>query len=256
MKNENEKIIQFGNSLNPNGNLNNNTNQPNMNEQNNSIPSDNQNFTMNNQQIINQENINTQGEPNKNINQPTYSNYSQENLNNFNNNIISNNNDKKKKSNTKVTIIIIVAVLVIYILFRLITSLTSYNAVNSVIDNTRASSFVSDAKSYVQNARFIVGNEEASGKLKYSPSCSIDNSASKIILKEIVSNSGNMSSTSPFGKKYDLDSSFIKVISKITNNSCDYEYYIYLTDGTYSIGTPSNPILYNDLNSNNIKKEK
>ena len=73
MNNQNEnknKTIQFGNSLNPNANLNNNnTNQPNMNGQYNSMANGNQNFTISSQQVINQENINTQSKINQNVSQ-------------------------------------------------------------------------------------------------------------------------------------------------------------------------------------------
>lgn len=255
-QNENEnRTIQFGNSLNPNANLNNNnTNSTNMNGQYNSMANGNQNFTMNSQQVIKQENINTQAPINQSVSQQNSYNYSQENLNNNNNNVVSSNDNKKQKSNVKIIIIIVVIVLVIYALFRLATFLISFKTVNSVLDNTRTSAFVSSAKSYIEYAKSLVQIDEVNGNAKYAPSCVINNSTSKITLNEISSNKGNILGASPFGGTYDFDSSYVKVTSKVNNNSCDYEYSIYLTDGTYSIGTSSNPILYSDLSSNSVKK--
>ena len=260
MNNQNEsenKTMQFGNSLNSNANLNNNTNQVNMNGIYNSVSNNNQNLTMNNQQIPNQANTNVQSPINQNVGQQNSYNYLQGNSNTSNNNVVFNNDNKKPKSNMKLIIIIVIVILAIYALFRLVTFFISFKAVNSVLDNTRSYAFVSDAKSYIEYAKSLVMSDEASlilgGTPKYAPSCTTNNSTSKITINEISSNNGNLSNTSPFGGNYDFNSSYVKITSILDNGNCDFEYSIYLTDGTYSIGTSNNPIIYNDLNFNSVK---
>lgn len=236
MNNENDnRTIQFGNSINPNSNSN--VNQSNMNLQNGSIQNSqnyNQQSMLNNQQVGNPTNVNSSV--------------------NYNN-----NENTSKKSNTKLIIIIVIAIVAVIILIRVVGFFLAYSGVNSVVDSTRSSAFVSDAKSYLEYARSLVRTDEANslfgGTIKYAPSCyNSNNNISKITLNEISSNTSGASTVSPFGGSYDLYSSYVQVAAELTNNECKYIYSIYITDGNYSIGSPNNPINYDKLSVSDVKK--
>ena len=264
MNNQNEndnRTIQFGNSINPNSNSN--VNQSNINLQNEAILN-NQNY--NQQSMMNAQQVNNQTNTNPTYNQSyeqqnMVNNIQQENLNNNVNSSVdyNNNNNTPKKSNIKLIIIIVIAVVALFGLVRLVGLFLSYQGINSVLDDTRKTTFVSDAKSYLESARSLVlsdtTNSLLGGSTKYAPSCyNGNNNISKIPLNDISSNRGGSSTVSPFSGSYDLNSSYVQVVAYIKNNECKYIYSIYITDGTYSIGSSSNPVEYDKLTVSGVKK--
>ena len=117
----------------------------------------------------------------------------------------------------------------------------------------------SDAKSYLEYARNLVRTDETNsllgGTVKYAPSCFNESKkVSKITFNEISSNTSESSIVSPFGGSYDLNSSYVQVVADLKNNECKYIYSIYITDGTYSIGSPSSPVEYDKLSVSDVKK--
>ena len=60
---------------------------------------------------------------------------------------------------------------------------------------------------------------------------------------------------SSFGKPFDVNTSYVKVVAKKENNVCKYIYSIYLTDGTYSLGSPNNPVELSQIKTTNREKK-
>lgn len=265
MNNQNEndnRTIQFGNSINPNSNSN--ANQPNMNLQNGTIqnsPNYNQQPMINNQQVGNPTNVNPTYNPSYEQQNVVNNNIQQENINNNVNSSVNYNNSENtpKKSNTKLIIIIVIAVVALFGLIRVVGLILAQQGITSVLDNTRTSAFVSDAKSYLESARSLVlsdaTNSLLGGSIKYAPSCfDASKKVSKITFNDISSNTSGISTVSPFGESYDLNSSYVQVVADLKNNECKYIYSIYITDGTYSIGSPSSPVEYDKLSVSDVKK--
>lgn len=251
----NQQPIQFGNSLSGNNNFN-NSNQINGINQNNSYNA-NMNYGVPNYQNPNPEVGNNQSnnnfsnfQPQNQINQNNYQEFSK-----INNGPIGNSNNLENKPKKKNKFLILVLVIVIiYILFQVITLMISSKGVNSQLDNTRKSAFLSSARSYISNAKFLV-NDDIKGK--YKPECTI-NDFKYISLADLTSDS-----KSPFGAYYQIGLKYNKGLDSIPtdsyikietiNNNCDYEYSIYLTDGKHKIGTSSTPILETELDILDVK---
>ena len=164
------------------------------------------------------------------------------------------NNSKKIDKKTK----IIIAIVVIIIIAPVLIYLISRFVINNTNDNSNAEEFVLDAKSYVISAEEIVNSEGMSSLFgdsenKYSPKCNSNNEEKNIKLIDII-NYGALDFSGPYGSYYDVNNSFVKVKAIFSEGTCDYKYYIYLTDGTYSIGTSSNPIIIDDVTTKSIKK--
>ena len=128
-------------------------------------------------------------------------------------------------------------------------------------NNKNDLTFVSNAKSYVIAAEALVDSDGVSSlfgssEKKYAPTCNSNNDdeTNIKIIDIITENYGTLDFDGPYGTYYDVNNSYVKVKAIYTNGTCDYEYYIYLTDGTHSIGTPSNPILIDNVTTKSIKK--
>ncbi len=61
---------------------------------------------------------------------------------------------------------------------------------------------------------------------------------------------------SPFGNKYDFTNSYVFIEYEPNDTSCNYEYYIYLTDGKYSTGLVDNPASSDEIESLSFKITK
>jgi len=227
-ENNQEPVINFGNSI--NGNVN---TQPQS-----TIQPNNQNITMqslNNGQSMNIPPMNTPP-----MNTPPMNNETNFQV-----------DEQKTKKNRKI-IIIIVVIIVVIVLYWIFSFVLSMFSTTNMLDNTRKSAFMRDAQSYLSYAKNLVREDETNalfGKTtKYIPEC-INNNSKKINIELIPSSN----SKSPFGGEY-LSSSYVEVLAiKNNNNSCDYEYFIYLTDGEHSIGSSSSPIKENNLSVNDVK---
>ena len=293
MDNQNkDEIIQFGNTLNPNhdnnvkfndlSNNNSNSQVSNNSQQVNQnintqiqqpIPNSNQsvNYNMNNQisnnsQQINQS-VNTQvGQPIPNSNQTEHNT----NIVTINNQEVVNLDDYKednrfrakvkeetkeekqnKKNAIKTIMVIVILVLIVFGIIKIANIFLSNNA----IDNKNSLTFVSNAESFITDAKSLVRKDELTSKdFNYAPSCTDENKKETIIyLSKILSNI-NDNKISPFGGEYNLDKSYVKVVAKQKNSSCEYNYYIYLTDNNYYIGSENNPVLLTNLTKDEVKK--
>ncbi len=160
--------------------------------------------------------------------------------------------EKQNKKNAKITVaVIIVLILIIFGIMTLANKFLS----NSAIDNKNSLTFVSNAESFITDAKSLVRKDELSSKdFNYAPSCTDENKKETIIyLSKILSNI-NDNKISPFGGEYNVDKSYVKVVAKQKNSSCEYDYYIYLTDNNYYIGSGDNPILSTNLTKDEVKK--
>ena len=175
----------------------------------------------------------------------------------------------KKKNSKGFTLVELLAVIVV---LAIVMGLAVVG-IGSVLDNTRKSAFAADAKSYLEGARSLVNSEQANLLLnpaattQATPNCRVGatttsttyvagaNANASYLKKEvklsaIVLESGGKS---PYGANYDKNNSKVEVRlygvtvgsdNKITvcPTTSTYKYYIYITDGTHSIGTSSNLI--------------
>ncbi len=218
-----------------------NNNQFGMNSTNNQMNSNN----FNQNESFNQPEQPTNFGQNQN-NQPNNSN---QNMNTFNEQPTHNNNTSKNKT------FLIIGVIVIIVIIGAILLFSIFNG-----NSKNASTYVKDAKSIINGAEALVDYDSTSSVLnsttsKYAPICSTYNiqSTEKTITLSDIINEGYFSNNSNIS--YDLNSSFVKVKAVISQEKgCNYEYYIYLTDGIYSIGTPSNPILKDNITNKSVTK--
>ncbi len=175
----------------------------------------------------------------------------QMNSNNFSTNMNTqstmpvNNNSKKGDKKTKLIIIIVALIIIIPILGILISKFM----VGSIFNDTTKKVFVDDANIILDTAHMLVTNDFSNflEETSYAPKCQTGGDETTIPFS-------NFTEITNFTINYNEDS-FVKVKS-IDNDTgiCNYEYYIYLTDGTYSIGTTSNPVSENDLTIKSVKK--
>ena len=170
-------------------------------------------------------------------------------------------NLKNKKGFTLVELLAVIVVLAIVMGLAVV-------GITSVLDSTRKSAFAADAKSYIEGAHALVRADEATvlmgGTGTYTPPCSKDyikpdpehnvtgyqgnDNIKDITIPNIKLDSGGKS---PYGSEYST-SSFVRVYSWYQGGNCFYEYAVYLTDGTFSIGTDTNPVAEKSVNSNSV----
>lgn len=203
---------------------------------------------MNNENGFNNFNTNNNQNSNNGYNQfyPT----GNDNQNNQGQPIYNQNVNNRKKKNNPLKIILIV-LLIIVLLISLIFFIVPVIASN----HSNANKFKATAKLYIASAKWLVATDFSNmiydGTSVYYPLCTNNGNSKNITLREIIN--GNIKSSyntiSPYGGNININSSYVKITSKVDNDtdSCDFEYAIYLTDDTHSIGTPTNPIAENDI---------
>lgn len=147
---------------------------------------------------------------------------------------------KKKAKLSIPSLILSIIVLAIYI----ISFVLAFNTVNDYLDRTKASIFKDAAIGFAMQAR-------QDALINKTISC--DDESLKSI-KGTLPELANGGKISPFGGNYDRNSSYVIVEASEVNGTCQYKASIYLTDGVYSLGTSSNPVLESEINSTNIKK--
>jgi len=173
--------------------------------------------------------------------------------NQVNNSSELNMNNRPKKRNKILTIVFVI--IGIFVLIQIGIISISINQTTNKFETTRKSTFISSAKSYVNIARSLIMNDNSGA---YKPDCVI-NDVKYISLADLNSNY-----SSPFGGYFKTGLKYNKSLDNIPNesyikvqtidNNCKYEYYIYLTDGTYNIGTRTSPISYEKLDISDVKK--
>ena len=173
-------------------------------------------------------------------------------------------NLKNKKGFTLVELLAVIVVLAIVMSLAVVS-------ITGVVDDTRKKAFVDDAKSFLDGAHQLVTNSlsDIGGDVTagYAPQCKGISGGGTgvsdtryIPISTINLDRGGINS--PYNNKYDKGElkapvkpstenavpakiqSYVKVTAYITDAttvSCEYHYYIYLTDGVYSIGTSSSP---------------
>lgn len=266
MNDNNNNVIQFENNLNPNSNNQNSKLSQFSNEINNNVQQE-QKISQNNIQsnVTNNDYIQPINTMNTNSNQgtqninPATEQYSNDNNQGIQSNPINNNldNNTNKKKNNKKIIIIVCVILGIVLLCFFSSFVLSFTQINSTIDKARESSFKSEAESILEAARNNINSDDLISVIdkkqsKYNLYCDGENEKQvKLKLTELQ----NAISKSPFGNNYDVNNSYVKVVAKTENNICRYIYSIYLTDGTYSIGSPNNPVDWNAIKTTNIIKK-
>lgn len=171
---------------------------------------------------------------------------------------------KNKKGFTLVELLAVIVILAIVMGLAAV-------AITSVLNNTRRSAFVTDAKSFIEGARDLVNSDALNDLLgtsggNYAPSCTVSNQKTKYIpISAIRLESGG--ETSPYGFSYlkgtgtvavtekpTDGSSFVEVTASIaTNNECTYAYKIFLSDGTYAIGTQTATVALSDIDTDDVK---
>ena len=200
---------------------------------------------------MNSNNFNQQGQS-SNFNQNGgYNQYQQpnlnQNMNTFNESTMPTNNPSKKDDKkTKLIIIIVALIVIIPILGILISRLMA----DGIFNDTTKKVFVDDAKTIFDAAQMIVNEDNSNPYLEnsYAPKCKRDGDETTIPFSRFEQ-------ITSFSINYD-ESSFVKVkaILDLEIMECNYEYYIYLTDGTYSIGTASNPVLKDNVTIKSVTK--
>ena len=148
---------------------------------------------------------------------------------------------KRQAKLSGVSLAVSLIILIVYIL----SFVLAFQTVNKYVDQTKASIFKDYAVSFSMGAkRNVLVNKKIScdeGSLKST--------------REPLPELANGGKISPFGGNFDYNSSYVLVEAAEINGRCQYKASIYLTDGKYSIGMPSNPISENDINSASINSK-
>lgn len=164
---------------------------------------------------------------------------------------------KKIRNNKGFTLVELLAVIVV---LAIVMGLAVVG-ITSVLDNTRKSAFLADARSFLAGAHNMVQSDEANKILgvtdSVGPDCySTDTSklTSEINLADIILEGGKKGTEqkSPYGNLY-LATSKISITADPSDN-CRLTYKIYLTDGVYNIGSASALESESSLDANKVIK--
>ena len=153
---------------------------------------------------------------------------------------------KNKKGFTLVELLAVIVVLAIVMGIAAV-------AITNVLDSTRKNAYVASAKQFIAGAKTLVNSDMMSIQLGesavYAPKCESTSNTKKIPLYKIKTENaatdksswGNLiKKGSPAeGSNPEVVESYVLVTSSVMDDmgECTYTYSIYLTDGTYKIGT-------------------
>lgn len=183
---------------------------------------------------------------------------------------------KKIKSNKGFTLVELLAVIVVLAIVMGIAAV----AITSVLDNTRKSTFATNAKLFIDGARDLVTSTEMSDMIggtagaSYAPKCDSTNTPKYIPVLAVNLESGGVDS--PYNNKYikgttnklakdsvadigvDADGkaiSYVKVTPTFdaTTSSCTYEYSIFLSDGVYAVGKSGNEVKESEIATTSVQ---
>ena len=177
---------------------------------------------------------------------------------------------KLTKNNKGFTLVELLAVIVV---LAIVMSMAVV-AITGVLDNARKSSFVADAKSFLDGARNLVTADDVNtmlgtGTSNYAPRCANGKGETKYIPLNVI-NLQSGGKKSPYGNDYKKGTSttmsaqptgdvysYIQVTSTYQasnpTNSCPTTYSIFLYDGVYAIGTAAAPIPFDDVGTDDVK---
>lgn len=141
-----------------------------------------------------------------------------------------------KYSEASFTITVILAVVYIFVYVITLTK------VNTDVDSKKAEEFKQYAYDVTESIKKDVLDSKAikcvaSGKTEL-----------KIVLPEEENN------LSAFGNEYNREMSYVLVTSEEVNGKCESTFYIYLTDGNYSLGTIVSPIKEDRILHTDVRK--
>lgn len=138
---------------------------------------------------------------------------------------------KNNKAFTLIELMVVISLLAIILVFALPN-------ISSTLERNKKDQMINDAKDMVEKAKnyILMGNQCLENK------CFLNNIDSK---KEIK--------TSPFGKDYDRNNSYVLISSSIEIDSGikTYTYSVYLTDGTMCIEEKENSTDISNFNKKN-----
>ena len=157
---------------------------------------------------------------------------------------------KSKKGFTVVELLAVIVVLAIVMGIAAV-------AITNVLDSTRKNAYVASAKQFIAGAKTLVNADEMNILLgesaAYAPKCDPsktgDDAVSTKITLSNIKTEGGSNDKSSWGNTIDKANSFVQVFAdgNSTTGECTYRYKIYLTDGTYKIGTDAAPVAETEL---------
>lgn len=162
---------------------------------------------------------------------------------------------KNKKGFTLVELLAVIVVLAIVMGIAAV-------AITNVLDSTRKNAYVASAKQFIAGAKTLVNADEMNILLgetaTYAPKCDPSKTgdaapSTKITLDKIKTEGGSNDKSS-WGNAIDKATSFVQVFAdgNSSTGECTYRYSIYLTDGTYNIGTAAAPVAETDLKGSSV----
>lgn len=131
----------------------------------------------------------------------------------------------------------------LFVIIYLISFVIVYTKPKEIVDATKSKMFRNDAITYLQEVKDDV-------KKNKTVRCNSRNVTTEKVL--IPSLSKNI--TSPFGEVYNQEESYVLVEAKEVSETCEYRYFIYLTDNKYSLGANVTPILEDKVLKTEIRK--
>ncbi len=173
---------------------------------------------------------------------------------------------KNRKGFTLVELLAVIVVLAIVMSIAVV-------AITTVIDNARKSSFVMDAKQFLNGAITLVEADDLNnllgtgGTATYAPKCVAGSGSTKYIPVADIEVRAGTGEKSPYGTNYikgtkgsvtesqpGTDYSYIRIAAtNVQGSECTYTYAIYLTDGYYTIGTQTSPTLLENITTASVK---
>lgn len=148
---------------------------------------------------------------------------------------------KKKKKYAIFSLIISLVV----IIFHIISFFIATKEISGVLNSTRVSAFKETAFNFISE---VYRRGLSSGEIY------CDENGQKEF-KESLPTDMNGGITSPFGGKFDLSNSYVLIQSNMNNGTCQYKKFIYLTDGKYSLGEFSSPILEDEIDGTDLNQK-
>lgn len=139
-------------------------------------------------------------------------------------------NIKNNKGFTLVELLAVIVVLAIVMSLAVV-------GITSVLESTRKSAMVADAKSFLEAAHNLVRADEAKALLgeesDFAPKCGEE--AKVIDLTKIQETLEQGGKKSPYGGEYKNSHITIKNERDASSNNCSFKYSIFLSDGVYIV---------------------
>ena len=168
---------------------------------------------------------------------------------------------KNRKGFTLVELLAVIVVLAIVMGIAAV-------AITNVLDSTRRNAYVASAKQFIAGAKTLVNSDMMSIQLGeeavYAPKCESTSNTKKIPLYKIKTENaatdksswGNLikKGKAASGSDTEVIESYVLVTSSPmeADGECSYTYSIYLTDGTYKIGTDAAPVAETALKGSDV----